>query len=108
MAAFRPWGEFFDTSRLASGVDAGRVGPNVRFWLYNYLAAGAVLAVAVAGAVGPRLGVLLAVAAVAGHALLHVPSAQNRIQTAAAGLNEKIGRRVDDMARRVDEKMKSF
>ncbi len=108
MASFRPWGEFFDTARLSSRVDASRAGPNVRYWLYNYAAVAVVVAAVTSSVLGPKLAVLLAAAAVGAHAVFHAPSPNNRVQTVASDLNDRVSARVDKVAKKIDEKLKGF
>jgi hypothetical protein len=101
MASFRPWGEFFDTSRLSSRVDVGRAGVNLRYWLYNYVAVGLGLAAVLTGVFGSKLAVLLVAGAVGGHALLHVPSAASRVNSAAAELNDKVSNKMEGLAQKI-------
>jgi hypothetical protein len=94
MASFKPWGEFFDTSRLSSRVDVGRAGVNLRYWLYNYVAV-------LTGVVGSKVAVLLVAGAVGGHALLHVPSAASRVNSATAELNDKVSSKMEGLAQKI-------
>ncbi len=108
MAYFRPWGEFFDTARFSSQPDKARVGPNVRFWLYNYLAVGAALVVALSGTAGSTTAIVLAAVALGAHSALHIPSPQNRAAGVAADVADRLNRKLDKVAQIVDDKVKSW